>query len=239
MLQTGSPLILYASPDSANLVVRFVIEELGLGYEEARVDRSTNAQRSADYLKLNPQGLIPVLIDPDQDMPLFETGAILLHLAEKTGKLGPRPDDPERGRLLKWLFFISNTLHADLRLAFYPQKYLQNLTAAEELRAGVSKRLTAHFNLIEAELQRHGGPFLLGGNPTVADFYLAGCARWSQLYPAALPTALPDCPLLIEMLTILQSRPSVMKACALESIPGGAFVDPQMPDVDEAAILGA
>lgn len=236
MSGTRTPLVLHGSPDSANLVVRLVLEELGLAYEDAWVDRSTNAQQSADYLRLNPQGLIPVLVDADQDAPLFETGAILLHLADSTGRLAPLPDDPRRGRLLKWLFFISNTLHADLRLSFYPQKYLRDPGLFETLRDGVSRRLDAHFQLIEAELQRHGGPFLLGEELTVADFYLAVCARWSQLYPVESAMPLPDCHFLIEMLTGLQARPSVRAALMREDIPGDAFIDPQMPDIEEAAV---
>ena len=79
-------------------IVRIALEELGLAYEAIRVDRAAGEHRSPGYLGLNPQGLIPVL--EDGDLVLFETGAILLHLADRTGRLGP--DGPPRrcsGRL--------------------------------------------------------------------------------------------------------------------------------------------
>ncbi|OYU73441.1 MAG: glutathione S-transferase, partial [Alphaproteobacteria bacterium PA3] len=99
---------LYYAPDNANLAVRIALEEMGAAYTHVLVDRSTYAQRSPDYLKLNPQGLLPVLIDPAQDEPLFETGAILWHLADRHRALIP-DSIAARGLCLKWLFYISNT----------------------------------------------------------------------------------------------------------------------------------
>lgn len=78
---------LFYSPDSANIIVRMALEEIGADYEALVVDRRANAQRSPAFLKFNPQGLLPVLVDPGQDEPLFETAAILLHLADQHSTL--------------------------------------------------------------------------------------------------------------------------------------------------------
>ena len=111
-----APLRLHYAPDNASLIVRLALEELGLPYVTHLVDRQARAQQAPRYLRLNPNGTIPVLETPHGAM--FETAAILLWLSDTTGKLAPKPQDPLRGPFLKWLFWCSNTLHTDLRSYF-------------------------------------------------------------------------------------------------------------------------
>ena len=94
---------LYYSPDSANLVIRMVLEELRLDYQGHEVPRK-RTDRDEGSLRLNPRGLLPVLIDDDINTALFETAAILLYLADKHGALAPKPSGhAARGEMLKWL----------------------------------------------------------------------------------------------------------------------------------------
>jgi len=221
---------LFYSPDSANIVVRMVLEELALPYEALDVNRTQEGQRSPEFLRFNPQGLLPVLVDPAQDEPLFETAAILLHLADTHQALQPPP--AARGRLLKWLFFLSNTLHADLRALFYSERYVATDSAIAALRTALHRRVTEHCALLEAEMVRHQGPYVLGAHIGVCDFYLAACIRWAQLYPHgdALPAAqLAQYPRLMAMLRTLELRPSVQKAYALEGMDGLVFTAPNYP----------
>ena len=221
---------LFYSPDSANIVVRMVLEELAVPYEALEVDRTQGAQRSAAFLRFNPQGLLPVLVDPAQDEPLFETAAILLHLADTHQALKPPP--AARGRLLKWLFFLSNTLHADLRALFYSPRYVATEDAIAPLRTALHRRVTEHCVLLEAELAGHQGPYLLGAQASICDFYLAACMRWAQLYPRgdALPSVqLVQWPRLLAMLCALEQRPAVQKAYALEGMDGLVFAAPNYP----------
>ena len=222
---------LFYSPDSANIVVRMALEESGAAYEAQEVDRRQNAQRSAAFLKFNPQGLLPVLVDPAQDEPLFETAAILLHLADQHSALQPQ-DGRARGRFLKWLFYLSNTLHADLRIAFYTQRYAVDDASMAALRVQLRGRIAAHLALLDAEIARHQGPWLLGAELSVCDLYLAACVRWAQLYPRdeALPTtALQALPRLLALLQQLDARPAVRRAFAAEGIAGPLFLAPQYP----------
>ena len=221
---------LFYSPDSANIVVRMVLEELALPYEALDVNRTQEGQRSPEFLRFNPQGLLPVLVDPAQDEPLFETAAILLHLADTHQALQPPP--AARGRLLKWLFFLSNTLHADLRALFYSERYVATDSAIAALRNALHRRVTEHCALLEAEMVRHQGPYGLGAHIGVCDFYLAACIRWAQLYPHgdALPSAqLAQYPRLMAMLRALEQRPSAQKAYALEGMDGAVFTAPNYP----------
>jgi len=231
-------LCLYGSFDSANLVARFVLEEMRLEYRFIAVDRAARMNRTADYLKLNPQGLLPVLADPDLDAPVFETAAIILHLADKAGRLAPPPGSPMRGRLLTWLFFLSNTLHADLRISFRPERYVADAAARPFLSAGLEGRLTQAFDHLEAAFERSGGPWLLGAELSVADFYAATCARWYQLYPEPREFRRSSWPRLTAMLADLQTRPAVVRSGDLERIPGPVFLEPRRPDVDPVALTG-
>lgn len=230
---------LHWSPDSANLVVRLALEELGLPFEAVRLDRSAGAHRSPSYLRLNPQGLIPVL--EDGPLVLFETGAILLHLADRTGRLGPEgPDarDPaNRAAFLRWLFWISNTLHADLRAAFYTHRYVSEATVPE-LRAGLSRRVAAHVALVEGAMESGNWP--AGPAPLLTDLYLAACLRWAQLYPSAGPATLGAAPTgrVGALLAHLGMRPAVKRALAAESIPSADFLDPVGPALPPAEITG-
>ena len=106
---------LHYAPDNASLIVRLVMDAHGLPYDLALVDRSAGAQHSDAYRAVNPTGLIPALETPQGT--LFETGAILLWLGDRHG-LVPAPDQADRGMLLSWLFFVSNTRHPDLLAIF-------------------------------------------------------------------------------------------------------------------------
>lgn len=232
---------LHGSPDSANLVVRVALEAFGMAFEDVAVDRARGGHRLPAYLALNPQGLIPALEDGDR--VLFETGAILLHLVERAGRWGPEgPEafDPlARARALPWLFFLSNTLHADLRVAFYARRYLPDPGEAAALSRGAAERIAGHLALVEAEIAARGG--LAGETPTVCEQYLGVCCRWAQLYPRnpapVLDRALP--PHLRALLEELEQRPEVRRAMAAEHIPGERpYTVPEPPDLPPEAVTG-
>lgn len=241
MTADGPPLLrLHWSPDSANLVVRVALERLGLGYEGVRIDRARQGQRDPAYLKLNPQGLIPVL--EDGPLVLFETGAILAHLADKTGKLGPggpQAHDPvARAAFLKWLFYLSNTVHADLRLGFYAGRYVP-AEMVPKLREGVRRRLSGHLALLEAELTAGS---LTGGPPGMLEDYLALCLRWAQLYPsqdAPLLEGLAPWPAITALARRAEADGGFRRAAAAEAIRGPHPVtQPAPPDVPRAEVSG-
>ena len=211
---------LHWSPDSANLVVRLALEEFGLAYEAVRVDRGRGEHRTPAYLALNPQGLLPVL--EDGDLVLFETGAILWHLAERQGRLGPdgppAGDRAARAAVLKWLFYLSNTVHAELRAGFYAARYVDEPDAVDPLLRGLARRLRGHLDMLDAQL---GGGWLAGAGPTVADLYLGVLLRWAQLYPAgAAPLrSLDGWPALHALCRRVEDRPAAGRAFAAEAIP--------------------
>lgn len=175
--------VLHYAPDNASLIIRAALELCGQPYETRLVDRASRQQASADYRALNPAGLIPVLETPQG--PIFETGAILLWLADTHGGLGPGPGAPNRADFLKWLFFLSNTLHPALRMLFYPQKYIAQDHAAA-LRDGLEQTLNQNFHILDQAAAAHPAIFG-GGTPTALDLYAAALLRWSAIYPTDRP----------------------------------------------------
>ena len=99
---------LYSLPTPNGVKVSIMLEEIGLPYEAHRVDLGKQEQRTPEFVSLNPYGKIPAIIDPagpgGKPLPLFESGAILLYLGEKTGKLLPA-DPARRYETVQWLFF--------------------------------------------------------------------------------------------------------------------------------------
>jgi GSH-dependent disulfide-bond oxidoreductase len=99
---------LYSLPTPNGVKVSIMLEEVGLPYEPHRVDFDSNDQLTPEFLSLNPNNKIPAIIDPQgpggRPLALFESGAILVYLAEKTGKLVPR-DAARRYEALQWVMF--------------------------------------------------------------------------------------------------------------------------------------
>ncbi len=218
--------VLYSYPDCASHVVRMALEELGASYRDEIVDMRAGAHRSAEFLHLNPRGLVPVLADETSGATLSETGAILNYLAERSGRLAPPPTEPQaRAAFLQRLYFLSNTLHADAQLQYYTARYVGK-DLAEAARSVVHERMRTHFAMLDAAIAENGGPWLLGGKLSMCDFYVGGCARWSLIAPRHAPLE-PEAVTrhlhLNALLEELESRPSVIRAFNAEGTPRSAY----------------
>ncbi|SLN57755.1 Glutathione S-transferase [Falsiruegeria litorea R37] len=223
---------LHYAPDNASLVIRLALLEMGVPFDSVLVDRKSRAQDSAAYRALNPNGLIPVLETPQR--PLFETAAILLWLVETYEQL--KPADVERGAFLKWLFFASNTLHADLRILFYAEKYI-DASQAETLRAGIRPRLRQHLGLLDAIAQQSPSWFS-ADTPSVMTYYVACMMRWMALYPAGSDRSwynISDTPYLQRILQALETRPAVRAAVQAEGLGATPFTSPTYANPPEGS----
>ena len=166
---------LHYAPDNASLIIRLALEAQGVAYDTCLVDRAAQAQSAPAYRALNPHGLIPALQTPDG--PMFETGAILLWLADRHGGLAPAPKDATRADFLKWLFFVANTVHPALRMLFYPDKYVGvDDTAQDALHTTLTQALQTHLRRLEDRTAADTLPLALA-------LYLAPLLRWCALYP--------------------------------------------------------
>ncbi|MEQ9695755.1 glutathione S-transferase family protein [Shimia sp. SDUM112013] len=229
---------LHYAPDNASGIVRLALEELGLPYETVLVDRSQNAQQSTVFRKLNPAAKIPALETPDGTM--FETAAILLWLADTSGRLAPPVTGPERTSFLSWLFYASNTLHANLRMTFYPQKYVGDMRAPQKaLLSGARANVLEGLRLFESNAATGQLWFNNPDNLSVLDLYLCPMLRWMALYPKQDTDwfALKDWPNLYDLAKRIETRPSVHTLCQTEGMAARPFTNPSPPRPFEGVAL--
>src|ERR1700722_9865144 len=107
-MQKVSMYQLHYFPANANAAPHMLLEEIGIAYDLVLVDRASNAQKSTEYLKINPNGRIPTLVDGN--LIVAEAAAIVLHLADQHAGAGLAPPvgTPERTTFYQWLIFLTN-----------------------------------------------------------------------------------------------------------------------------------
>jgi glutathione S-transferase len=173
---------LHHAPSTAAMAPHILLTEIGVPFVLRPVDTAAQAHRSPAYLALNPNGRVPVLVDGD--LVLYESAAICLHLADRHPQAGlaPPPGSDERAHFYKWLVWLTNTLQATLMVFFYPERWLTdgNDAGAAELKSCAEGRTGALLDLLEAELQHHGGPWLLGARYSAVDAYALMLCRWTR-----------------------------------------------------------
>jgi glutathione S-transferase len=226
---------LHYAPDNASLAVRLALYELGLPFETVLVDRRSGGLRQPSYLALNPMGQIPVLETPEGAM--HETAAILLYLADRhgPGRLMPAPDDPARGLVLTWLFWLSNTLHPQLRALFYPDRHVA--PGQEEAFTRVTRtRIADSLTILETRLPALGR-WLGGAEPSALDCYLCPMLRWLALYPAGDTGwfVLARWPGLRDIARAMETRPSALAAAMAEGLGPLPFSRPVLPTPPEGS----
>jgi glutathione S-transferase len=221
--------VLHYAPDNASLIVRLFCEENGIAYRTELVDRSTRMQDSAGYRRLNPAGLIPALETPDG--AIAETGAILLWLTDRHGLW---PEAGLRGPFLQWLFFLSNTAHADIRRLFYPEYYAPpgSIPAHHDMAAA---RMATHFGLIEGAVAQY--PALFAPNSALAA-YVVALLRWSALYPRGGTGwfALSRWPALTALAQAMDTRPGTARVALAEGLGDRPFSAPTHPTPPEGSV---
>ena len=205
---------LHYFPSNANAAPHMVLEELGQEYDLVLVDRTKNAQKSPEYLKINPNGRIPTLVDGE--LVLFEAAAIVLYLVDKHPEAGlaPKVGTPERAGFYQWMTFLTNSLQEELMIWQYPDRLTDGeVGAAEIVRRGAENRARAYLDVIEQHLKANG-PLFLGQTLSAADFYLVMLARWAR--PMANPPR--SRPSIANLLDKISALPSVRRAYEREGV---------------------
>ena len=221
---------LYSLPTPNGVKVSIMLEETGLPYEAHRVDFETQDQLSPAFLSLNPNNKIPAIVDPDgpggRPLALFESGAILWYLAEKTGRLLPA-DFKGRSRVMQWLMFQVGGIgpmmgQANVFYRYFPDK----IVPAIERYQGESKRL---LRVLDGQLRDN--EFLAG------DYSIADIANWVWVRTHRWSGVdVDDLPHLQRWLQRIRSRPAVQKGITMppSAIDRGAD-DEQAPRFAEEA----
>lgn len=206
---------LHYHPGDASMIAHLLLEELGERFDLVFVDRASSAHKTAGYLAMNPNGLIPVWVDGD--LVLYETAAICLHLADTHPQAAfvPPLGTPQRAQFYKWLMWLTNTLQTALIVYFYPERWADTPDAAAQVKAHAEAKVGGLLDQLDAELARHGGPWLLGEAFSVLDPYALVLCRWTRGF-ARPARGLPQ---LGPYLQRLLGRPATQRVFAREGLP--------------------
>ncbi|MEP1205823.1 MAG: glutathione S-transferase family protein [Rhizobiaceae bacterium] len=182
------------------------LEELELSYTVNPIDITTGIQKEAAFTAINPNGRIPAIVDHDEGgLAIFESGAIMIHLAEKTGKLLPS-DVKGRTEVLQWLMFQMGGIgpmqgQANVFLRYFPEK----IPAAIERYQNETKRL---YGVLDGQLSDN--EFLAG------DYSIADIANWSWVRVHNFAgVGLEAFPNVKRWLDQLEARPALMRGAAI------------------------
>jgi GST-like protein len=212
---------LYSAPTPNGVKVSILLEELGLPYEAHYIDIGKDETWTPEFLSLNPNGKIPSIIDPDgpggKPLALFESGAILLYLAEKTGKLLPA-DPALRYETIQWVFFQMAAIGPIFgQLGFFHKFAGREITDKRPLeRYRVeSRRLVG---VLDGRLKER--TWIMGDDYTIADISMLGWVRnLIGFYDARELVGFDDFPAVAAWLERGLARPAVQKGVTIPARP--------------------
>ena len=212
---------LYSFPTPNGVKVSILLEELALAYEPHLVDIGQNETWTPDYLSLNPNGKIPAIIDPDgpggKPLPLFESGTILVYLAEKTGRFLP-VDPAARYETLQWVFFQMAAIGPMFGQVGFFHKFAGREFEDKRPRdryVAESKRL---LGVLEGRLE--GRDWIMGDDYTIADIAILGWVRnLIGFYEAGDLVGFADFPNVAAWLERGLARPAVQRGLNIPARP--------------------
>jgi len=196
---------LYWSPRSRSFTTLWLLEEVGQPYDKVLIDISTGAQKTPEFLAVNPMGKVPAL--QDGEVRIAETAAICAYVAERApeAKLAPPPGDPKRGKYLQWLFFGPSCIEPAL---------IQVFTKLEVPTSSAAwGSATQVFDVLEQALEK--GPWILGDDFSAADIVIGSGLNFAVRQFKMVPTR----PSFDRYLDRCVARPAFQRA---EKIAAGA-----------------
>jgi GST-like protein len=190
------------------LKVALFLEEAGLDYEPIPVDTRRGDQHQPDYLALNPNGKAPTIVDGD--VTVFDSNAILLYLAEKTGRFLPEDTAQARGQLLSWLMFVASGVGPFSGQAVHFRHFTPEPVPYGQKRYGYEAR--RHWKIVDERLAV--SRYMLGDTYTIVDMAVWG---WGTRIPFMLgDDAMGDYPHLGRLMDEIGARPAAQRAEGLK-----------------------
>ena len=205
---------LYYYPGFISLVPHILLEEIGTEYELAFVNLHGNAHKRPEFLSINPNGLVPVLVDGE--LVLYESAAICLHLVDgHPGKgLAPPQGSVERAHFYKWLMWLATTLHPAVSMYLHPTKWGSSPDTLAELGSSAESKVVGMLDILDGTLEANGGPWLLGTSYSAIDAYALTLCRWTR----GMPRPGASWPHFGEHARRVLQRPAVMRAIRQEHL---------------------
>ena len=176
---------LYTAPTPNGFKASITLEEMALPYTVHELDLSTGVQKEAPFVAINPNGRIPAIVDRDNDdFAVFESGAIMIYLAEKTGQLMPS-DVKGRSRVIQWLMFQMGGIGPMMGQANVFHRYLpEKIPLAIARYQGESRRLCGVLDQHLADHEYLAGDYSIAD---IANFAWVRTHRWSGVDVSDMP----------------------------------------------------
>jgi glutathione S-transferase len=199
---------LYHAPQSRSGRPRWLLEEIGVPYEVKRLDLQAGDQKKPEYLKLNPNGAVPTLVD--DDTVLWESAAICQYLADKFPEknLAPKVGTPERGKYYQWVHFAMSGLEPPAVTIFLHTVFLPEAERLPQAVEGARQQLAAAAKVVDGALE--GRDWILGSQFSAADVMIGSTLMWAQM----MGMVGADLPNVTAYLTRCVSRPATQRANA-------------------------
>lgn len=190
--------------------VALFLEEAGIPYEAIPVDTRKGDQHKPDYLAINPNAKVPAIVDGD--VTVFDSNAILLYLAEKTGKFLPAKSDKLRGELLSWLMFVASGVGPFSGQSVHFRHYAPDKEKLEYAVNRYAYEAQRHYGILDARLAKQ--EWMVGDSYTIVDMDVWG---WARMMPIILgENAWAKFPNLKRLVDTISARPAAKIANALK-----------------------
>jgi glutathione S-transferase len=208
---------LHYAPDFASMCVHMALVEVDARFELALKDVTAGDLDAPSYRRIHPLGKIPSLETPHG--PMFETGAILLWLADHHGGLAPAPGDSARAGFLSWFVLVNNGVHTTMMDLLHPE-YPGGDAAAAHVGPVAHATLRTQYAALEAMVVRDRPGWLAPDGPPLLAYYLGMLMRWTQRFAPdpALNIQIADYPALRAVLAAAEMRPAAQKVAAVEGL---------------------
>jgi len=212
---------LYSVPTPNGVKVSILLEELGIPYEPHFINIMADETRLPEYLALNPNGKIPAIIDPDgpggKPLALFESGAILMYLAEKTGRFIPA-DAAGRYETLQWIMFQMGAIGPMFGQVGFFHKFAGKDYEDKRPRDRYVAETRRLLGVIETRLE--GRDWIMGSDYTIADISMLGWVRaLVGFFDAGALVGFSDFPRVGAWLERGLARPAVQRAVTIPKRP--------------------
>lgn len=201
---------LYYSPGACSLAVHVALNECGAKFEAVNTAIGEGKNKTPEFLKLNPRGQVPVLVDGET--PIREGGAILTYLLDKEKSALLPSAGLARATALEWLMWCNASLHPAYSRIFWLNRVVQDEAQKKTLLSAARDVINSYWE--EAETRLGKQPFLAGEQCTMADILLTVIADWNGWLPEPIKFG----PNVSRVLRAVSQRPAYQKALAAEGI---------------------
>jgi len=175
---------LYMHRNSYAMSTHLLLEELGIDYAVTWFNVHKPEEFPADFLQLNPNARVPLLITPDG--PIYESAATMMYLSEQhDGQFMPAVNNPLRGQFLQWMFYLMSTFQPEVLIQFNAERYFpEEVSMQQALKSASLRELETLWHIIDDALKP--GPWFLGEKYSLCDMLFLMQAIWVENQPVEL-----------------------------------------------------